>query len=549
MAVEREAEFLENLVAAHERDIAAPVIEDDLVADHEHVGFSQSRIRTARSWLFALGYLDRDEDRSDYDDTLRRALKLFQTEAGLTVDGWIGTEETWPRLRELVTFDDPLLQAHWITPSGRARTALARAAKTRLVLYGFGKRDDAPMQVSLDKQMKRFFGVLKNLGALPSELPTRRADKLAFILSHDDHVAAIAQGLETTAVTDLFVHFGKHKKSIKAYALLLNLTKVELWLAQIKTISLGERYHVTLGFDDKFTIPGDLRKGMNEYFNNLADDETEVTVRPTVWQHFRAGYTIVHVEPGDRLAALGPTAAGASVDRGLHLARIPVGLLAGAVVYITDSQNSYFRVVEDVRDRTLWLDRHVGTLATRTTKVRRAGILAVTSARERPVGEASTPAVDAAGDWGSLINEVVGVPLDDAIAPHTVKEYRVMSARFVPAEVEASDATDAGFVLKGGYTELDLLEREPGPSVDPAKISSLFTPSIGASWDADLYLEKRGSHLPPTITVEKPKKTGAGDFAVMRHGLDDVITILKEVDKPAVLVPGNGESDVELREA
>jgi hypothetical protein len=195
MAVEREARFLENLVAAHERDIAAPIIEDDLVADDKHVGFSQSRIRTARSWLFALGYLDKDEDRSDYDDALRQALKTFQTEAGLTVDGWIGTEETWPRLRELVTFDDPLLQAHWITASGRARTALARAAKTRLVLYGFGKRDDSPMQASLDKQMKRFFGVLKNLGALPSKMPTSRADKLAFILSHDDHVAAIEQGL------------------------------------------------------------------------------------------------------------------------------------------------------------------------------------------------------------------------------------------------------------------------------------------------------------------------------------------------------------------
>jgi Icc-related predicted phosphoesterase len=35
----------------------------------------------------------------------------------------------------------------------------------------------------------------------------------------------------------------------------------------------------------------------------------------------------------------------------------------------------------------------------------------------------------------------------------------------------------------------------------------------------------------------------------MRHGVDDVIRILKEVDKPTVLVPGNGESDVELREA
>ena len=41
----------------------------------------------------------------------------------------------------------------------------------------------------------------------------------------------------------------------------------------------------------------------------------------------------------------------------------------------------------------------------------------------------------------------------------------------------------------------------------------------------------------------------AGDFAVKRHGLDDVIEILRKIDKPIVLVPGNGESDVELREA
>ena len=42
---------------------------------------------------------------------------------------------------------------------------------------------------------------------------------------------------------------------------------------------------------------------------------------------------------------------------------------------------------------------------------------------------------------------------------------------------------------------------------------------------------------------------GAGDFAVMRDGIDEVIGILREVDKPTVLVPGNGESDLELREA
>lgn len=42
---------------------------------------------------------------------------------------------------------------------------------------------------------------------------------------------------------------------------------------------------------------------------------------------------------------------------------------------------------------------------------------------------------------------------------------------------------------------------------------------------------------------------GAGDFAVVRRGIEDVIDVLATVDKPTVLVPGNGESLDELRAA
>ncbi len=41
---------------------------------------------------------------------------------------------------------------------------------------------------------------------------------------------------------------------------------------------------------------------------------------------------------------------------------------------------------------------------------------------------------------------------------------------------------------------------------------------------------------------------GAGDFAVKRGGIEDVMDILREIARPTVLVPGNGESDAELRE-
>lgn len=41
----------------------------------------------------------------------------------------------------------------------------------------------------------------------------------------------------------------------------------------------------------------------------------------------------------------------------------------------------------------------------------------------------------------------------------------------------------------------------------------------------------------------------AGDLATMREGLDEVVDELREMPVPTVLVPGNGESDVELEAA
>lgn len=41
----------------------------------------------------------------------------------------------------------------------------------------------------------------------------------------------------------------------------------------------------------------------------------------------------------------------------------------------------------------------------------------------------------------------------------------------------------------------------------------------------------------------------AGDLAVMRRGLEPVVEILSRATCPAVLVPGNGESDIELADA
>ncbi len=42
---------------------------------------------------------------------------------------------------------------------------------------------------------------------------------------------------------------------------------------------------------------------------------------------------------------------------------------------------------------------------------------------------------------------------------------------------------------------------------------------------------------------------GAGDFASHREGLEEVIGVLRTITAPTVVVPGNAESDAELRDA
>ena len=42
---------------------------------------------------------------------------------------------------------------------------------------------------------------------------------------------------------------------------------------------------------------------------------------------------------------------------------------------------------------------------------------------------------------------------------------------------------------------------------------------------------------------------GAGDFAVMRRGINKTIDVLRAIDRPTVVVPGNAESIDELRDA
>ena len=66
---------------------------------------------------------------------------------------------------------------------------------------------------------------------------------------------------------------------------------------------------------------------------------------------------------------------------------------------------------------------------------------------------------------------------------------------------------------------------------------------------SDLHRDRSAARTIVERADEVDVVVGAGDFAVMRGGIRDTIDILRELTRPTVLVPGNGESDGELREA
>ena len=66
---------------------------------------------------------------------------------------------------------------------------------------------------------------------------------------------------------------------------------------------------------------------------------------------------------------------------------------------------------------------------------------------------------------------------------------------------------------------------------------------------SDLHCSVRAARRLVKLAEEADIIIGAGDFGVTRRRIEDTIKILQVIDKPAILVPGNAESDTELTKA
>jgi Icc-related predicted phosphoesterase len=66
---------------------------------------------------------------------------------------------------------------------------------------------------------------------------------------------------------------------------------------------------------------------------------------------------------------------------------------------------------------------------------------------------------------------------------------------------------------------------------------------------SDLHRDRDAASKLVAAAREVDCVIGAGDFGTRRMGLEDTLDVLAAIEKPAVLVPGNGESVEELRQA
>jgi Icc-related predicted phosphoesterase len=66
---------------------------------------------------------------------------------------------------------------------------------------------------------------------------------------------------------------------------------------------------------------------------------------------------------------------------------------------------------------------------------------------------------------------------------------------------------------------------------------------------SDLHRDERSAHALVERSAQVDVVAGVGDFASVHRGLEEMIGVLRAIDRPVLLVPGNNETDEALRAA
>jgi hypothetical protein len=263
-------------------------------------------------------------------------------------------------------------------------------------------------------------------------------------------------------------------------------------------------------------------------FDTAADGSelTRVTVVPPVaeWLAFTLGDTLVHAAPKERLAVKAPLATSAMVEHALELSDVPADLAAGDIVTIgrVGAKPLYRRVKRVERTRVVF-HRPLGLVELEDATLARP--IAVQIARyegKRTTRDGrSIQAFLVAGDWSWLLSQwlsdirVVG-------GVEYLPVYECIAADYTPVVSGEND--------KEGYTTITLAWTPTAdgavsttggePQLNLRNPQALLAPSQSRGpWRPDLFLQKSaGGRLVEPIVTALPKKTSAGDLAVVQRG-------------------------------
>lgn len=198
----------------------------------------QSLVPVLRDRLFRLGYLKARKEADGIDEALRNAIRQMQQEAGLTVDGWVGTQ-TWSALQELFAFEPSTHLERWMGQKGMTK-ALHRAVFLRLISLGFITNKTTASLAPLDESLKEWRLTLSLLGADGISNATPLYDlKLLHYLFQIDMLSSL---VHKSAGNIIEILDNKRKKDGKLLRRFLNcLLNIELWLLDYEQVKPNGR--------------------------------------------------------------------------------------------------------------------------------------------------------------------------------------------------------------------------------------------------------------------------------------------------------------------
>ena len=272
-------------------------------------------------------------------------------------------------------------------------------------------------------------------------------------------------------------------------------------------------------------------------------EQTIVNVTPALSSLFPQGYPQVHLLPKERLSPLAPQATGAQVGKSLQL-ETTTDLSPGEVVIVAEvGTKPYYRRLKALDETRLTFYTRVGDLNLSTATVSRPVTLAVNYQGERSTsGNAVIQTLYVAGDWSYLIDKWVSDKQQSGESVY-LPVYQVLHTNYRPVGSDPGDGEDAidtaeqfsayllstrngDGSLKEGYTAITLGWHRDTDGVIGSQDFSLDNPqsilvpaNMAGTWACDTFLQKSNNgHFDDIITTSAPKKTTAGDLAVLTQG-------------------------------